>query len=120
MTLVEQEPSRPRLGTSALGVFLHAKRSILVVKSGDEGIVEGGSVGGSGHEGHEGQAGHANHDGHDGHERRDDHTDLVVMLIMPIMDDPDVYLCGKACLGRHIQLIPKHPSRPVESVRILT
>ena len=54
ITLVEQEPSRPRLGTSALGVFLHAKRSILVVKSGDEGIVEGGSVGGSGHEGHEG------------------------------------------------------------------
>jgi len=54
MTLVEPEPSRPRLGAPALGVFPHAERSILVVESGDEGVVEGGSVGGSGHEGHEG------------------------------------------------------------------
>jgi hypothetical protein len=55
LTLVEQEPSRPQhLGASALGVLPQAERSILVVKSGDEGVVEGGSVGGGGHEGHEG------------------------------------------------------------------
>lgn len=51
---MEQEPSRPHLGASALGVFLQAQGSILAVKSGDEGLVEWGSVGGSGHEGHEG------------------------------------------------------------------
>ena len=51
---MEQEPSRPHLGASALRVFLHAQGSILVVKSGDESLVERGSVGGSGHEGHEG------------------------------------------------------------------
>ena len=54
MTLVEPEPSRPRLGAPALGVLPQAERSILVVESGDEGVVEGGAVGGSGHEGHEG------------------------------------------------------------------
>ena len=51
---MEQEPSSPHLSASALGVLLHAEGSILVVESGDEGVVEGGSVGGSGHEGHEG------------------------------------------------------------------
>lgn len=54
MTLVEAETSRPRLGAPALGVLLLADGSILVVESGDEGVVEGGAVGGSGHEGHEG------------------------------------------------------------------
>lgn len=51
---MEQEPSSPHLSASAFGVLLHAEGGILGVESGDEGVVEGGSVGSSGHEGHEG------------------------------------------------------------------
>ena len=49
-----KNPAVHNLSASALGVFPQAQGDILVVKSRDESLVEGGSVGSGGHEGHEG------------------------------------------------------------------